>query len=488
MNFPLPDSDAAAVLAAASQRVAQRRLVEISELELLAQWAAIHSADTAPGSRNKLVQLGGEGTPKVQDHCLGEIALARGTHVTATTNALADVLDLIHRLPKIWAVAVLGGVEVWLVRKVAKMSRDVPFATVGIVDAAVARMLGHEGGGRILDVAEAKVIEADLDAHNARVEAEKRRRYVGFGRTNEYGLRAMIAQVEAGDAAWLDATISRVADFLAQHDPIDRTRDEWRSMALGYLARPAELLALLAQDAHAAATDEPGESSCPCGQSRAIAFPQELLTALSSVDWRQLRPKATLYLHLAETALVGVGAQQKQPGVVRIETAGGFGLRAQTLDQIHGLLAGASVTVKPVIDLNDRVRTTAYEHPEALKERVYLRTGGDYWPYSSSTSRNVDYDHVTPFDHTGGDTGPPGSDAQTGTHNSGPLSRRHHRWKTHAGYRVRQIGEHRYLWTTPHGLAYVVDHRGTRRITAAEAELLARSADGIEIYADPFAA
>ena len=40
------------------------------------------------------MQLGGEGTPSVQDFCLGEIALARGTGVTATSNALADTLDL----------------------------------------------------------------------------------------------------------------------------------------------------------------------------------------------------------------------------------------------------------------------------------------------------------------------------------------------------------------------------------------------------------
>ena len=69
--------------------------------------------------------------------------------------------------------------------------------------------------------------------------------------------------------------------------------------------------------------------------------------------------------------------------------------------------------MKPVLDLSERVRTTAYEHPESLKERVYLTTGGDYWPYATSTSRKVDYDHPTPYD----DTGPPG---QTGTHNSGP--------------------------------------------------------------------
>ena len=50
------------------------------------------------------MQLGGEGTPPVQDFCLGEIALARGTGVMATENATADTLDLIYRLPETWEV------------------------------------------------------------------------------------------------------------------------------------------------------------------------------------------------------------------------------------------------------------------------------------------------------------------------------------------------------------------------------------------------
>ena len=63
--------------------------------------------------RDALVQLGGEGTPRVQEFCLGEIALARGTGVTATANATADVLDLIYRLPETWAVCLAGEAEIY---------------------------------------------------------------------------------------------------------------------------------------------------------------------------------------------------------------------------------------------------------------------------------------------------------------------------------------------------------------------------------------
>ncbi|CAM3247363.1 hypothetical protein NODU109028_06500 [Nocardioides dubius] len=492
MSFSTPDLDATAVLHAAGAAVVERRLSEVRELELLAQWAALHGEVDDAGRRRRLamVRLGGEGTPLVQDHCLGEIALARGTHVIATNHALADALDLQHRLPLIWGTATTGIVDLWIVRKVARLSRHLPLARVGVVDAAIARMLGREGGGRILDVAEAAIIEADVDLHNARVEEEKRRRYVGFGRTNEYGLRALIAQIDAGDAAWIDATLTRVVAILQSRDDVERCRDEWRAVALGYLARPAELLTLLAEEVAeevaeqpssdaAADDDEQAPAPCACGLNRAIAFPQELLGHLRAIDWTRLRPKAVLYLHLHEAALTGQAA-----GVARAEPTGNHGLRAHTLTQLHRLLHRTKVTVKPVIDLNNRVRTTAYEHPEALKERVYLQTCGDYWPYAAATSRNVDYDHVTPYRSTG----PPGPhlhDEQTGTHNSGPLGRTHHRWKTHAGYQARQVGEGRYLWTTPHGLAFLVDHTGTRRISPEVAEMIRQAPLGVDVYPGP---
>ncbi len=425
------------------------------DLEVLAQWAAVHSEEpTHP--REALVQLGGEGTPLVQEFCLGEIALARGTGVTATLNATADTLDLVYRLPGVWGQCLAGHAELHIARRVAKLSRHLPADRVGVVDRAVARIIGHEAGGRVLAVAEAKVIEADPGLHEERVEAERRRRYVSSSRTDEFGLRTVIARVEAGDAVWVEAIVARVAEIIAPRHP-DATADEVRSVAFGWLARPAELLALLLEhrDAQEVLDLEP---------SRATAFPADLLDALREADLSPLAPKAVLYVHLHEAAIAGAG------GIARVE-----GLGPCTLTGLQSLLARTQLTIKPVLDLSDRVRTTAYEHPETLKERVHLVSGGDYWPYATSTSRNVDYDHPVPYD----DTGPPG---QTGTHNSGPLGRRHHRYKTHAGYRSRQCGQGRYVWLTPHGLGFVVDHRGTRRISPKHARMILDAPPGVDIY------
>jgi hypothetical protein len=455
MNDDLSDLDASGLLAAASDAVRVRRLAEVRDLEVLAQWAAVHSGDPVH-PRDTLVQLGGQGTPRIQEFCLGEIALARGTGVTATMNAAADVLDLLFRLPQIWAVCEDGGADLHIARRVATLSRHLPADRVGVVDRAVAAIIGRESGGRVLAVAEAKIIEADPALHEERVEAERKRRYVSSGRTDEFGLRTVIARVEAGDAVWVEAIVARVAEILTPRFP-DATSDEVRAIAFGWLARPAELLTLLLEHR------DPQEE-LDLEPSRATAFPADLLDALRAADLSPLAPKAVLYMHLHEAAVQGAG------GVARVE-----GLGPATLTGLQALLARTTLEVKPVLDLSDRVRSTAYEHPESLKERVHLTTGGDYWPYATSTHRRVDYDHPTPHDANG----PPG---QTGTHNSGPLGRRHHRWKTHAGYRSRQCGQGRYVWLTPHGLGFIVDNRGTRRISNKHARMILEAPAGVDIY------
>ena len=265
-------------------------------------------------------------------------------------------------------------------------------------------MIATEAIGRVLEVAEAKVVEADTELHEQRCEAERRRRYVGLGRTDEHGLRTLIARLEAGDAAAVDAVVHRVAEIIAPRHP-EAHPEELRALAFGWLARPAELFTLLLAPTDADFGPAPGQQpaldleltdpeqdSEPAAPSRALAFPADLLDALRDIDLRPLAPRAVLHVHLHEAAL------HSGDGVARVE---GFG--PLTLTRLAELLRTHQVKVQPVQDLSDRVRYTAYEHPESLRDQVHLITGGDYWPYATSTSRNVDLDHPTPFDH--GDEG-----------------------------------------------------------------------------------
>lgn len=434
MTTDLTDLDATGLLAAATEAERAARLAEVHTLEVLAAWAASHSTHPTEGPEghvarrvgNVLRQLGGDGTPGVQDFCLGEIALARSTGVTATSNAIADVLDLQHRLPLTWAVCRRGECEPWIARRIAKLSRHLSRDNVGVVDLAISRMISRESAGRVLQVAEAKIIEADPDLHEERCEDERRRRYLGLGRTDEHGLRTLIARLEAGDATAVDATVHRVAEIIAPRHP-EAHPDELRALAFGWLARPAELFTLLLEHAETETATEPEPGQPEAAPSRAYAFPADLLGTLRDIDLSPLKPKAVLHVHLNEAAL------HTGHGVARVE---GLGPLTLTLTRLAELLRHHTVRVQPVKDLSSRVRCTAYEHPEPLRDQIHLVTGGDYWPFATSTSRRVDLDHPTPYQY-GDDTREPPPD-QTGSHNSGPLGRRHHRWKTHAGYRSRQ--------------------------------------------------
>jgi hypothetical protein len=445
--------------------VVRRRAVEVEDLLVVAAWAEVHSTDPRRDpdrgrrvwAEDRLVHPGGEGAPGVREFSIPVLATAREVSATACERDLGDVLDLIHRLPRVWTRVLDLACPVWLARKVARLSRRLPLDRVWVVDAAVAEAIAGESPGRVWEICEAKVIEADPAAHTARVEAQRRRRFVTLSRTDEFGLRHLIARVQASDTPWIDAMVDRVAEAILDRHP-DTGRDELRSIALGWLARPAEVLRLLLehQNAHQVLGD--GASD------RATAFPADLLAALADADPARFRPRVRLYVHLSELALVGLVSP-----VARVEQIG-----AVLAD--HHLFSGCQVTVKPVIDLNDRVDLNCYEHPVWLDERRRLATPGDTFPYAAGVpglAGRADLDHPTPFDRDG----PPG---QTGMHNSAPLGRRHHRWKTHAV--SRQCGASRWVWRTPHSRYYLVDHRGTHRLDPEQGTMLFDAPHGVELY------
>ena len=248
-------------------------------------------------------------------------------------------------------------------------------------------MIATEAAGRVLEVAEARIIEADTELHEQRCEAERRRRYVGLGRTDELGLRTLIARLEAGDAVAVDAIVHRVAEIIAPRHP-EAFPEELRALAFGWLARPAELFTLLLEHTELLEPEaEPApdlvldleldldEAEQPA-PARALAFPADLLDALREVD---LSPLGT----------AGRAARPPARGRApcRRRRGQGRGLRSGHLDPSHRAPARHELKVQPVKDLSDRVRHTAYEHPESLRDQVHLVTGGDYWPFATSTSR-----------------------------------------------------------------------------------------------------
>ncbi len=463
----LEERSGAQVLEAAREALRARRATEVSEMRVAAQWAALHGEPRH--ARDPMTTPAGEGAPAVRELAVPELAMARETHPATTRALLADTLDLQHRLPRTWAVVERLDCEPWVARKVATLSRALPAATVAIVDDAVSAAIAGHAPATVLEIAQAKVIEADPETYAMRREQERRRRYVSLSRCDEFGYRVLIARVTAGDAAWLDALVDRVADILSRDHGHDHSRDELRSLAMGWLARPADLLKLLVDhtEPDAAGSDEPEK---PAWAPDHLAETARRLASLTPRQLASMRGRAQLFVHLSEAALRG------QAGIARVE-----GLGPALVTALADLLGHADVRLTPVRDLRHRVRVDAYEHPTSLKDQVWLLAGGETFPFSprTATRDRVDFDHPTAYD----DHGPPG---QTGNHNSGPLRRRHHRWKTHGGFRCRQAGAGRYLWQTPHGDCYLVDHRGSVRLDAAQSEIHLSAPVGTEVYTPGF--
>src|SRR5829696_2089187 len=211
------------------------------------------------------------------------------------------------------------------------------------------------------------------------------------------------------------------------------------------------------------------------------------------IDFRKLRPKITLYVHITDRAL-RTGA-----GVARFNDVGPI-----TVDQVRRFLTGASATprtplthfahfaephnspepdngavgkggtwatptgattgaasydirVQPVLDPADVAPVDAYEIPLRLREAVQLRNPADVYPYGTCTSNRMDLDHTNPYQPL--DVGAP--PAQTSLRNLGPLDRRHHRDKTHGYGSLRQPEAGVYLYRSPEGWIYLTTNAGT---------------------------
>jgi hypothetical protein len=321
-------------------------------------------------------------------------------------------------------------VRPWIARKAAETTRDLTPELIEQLDARLARWAPTLSWGRIEALIAAFVIHANPDAAaQAAAEAEQAQG-VWVGRGTEHGIKDIYIRTETPNAIWFDASIERIADQLAALG--DTTNHNIRrARAVGILAQPQQALQLITQTAPAAADNPAAHQPPPATQAGVDA-----------------RPPATLYVHLHQQALT----DEAVGGVARLEGDGPI-----TVDQVRRWLGHCQVTVRPVLNLADQAPVDAYEIPERLREVVHLRNPVDIFPYATNTSRRRDIDHTIPYrppDHGG----PP---AQTSLNNLGPMTRFHHRVKTHSRWQLRQPFPGMFIWRTPHGRYHLVDHTGT---------------------------
>jgi hypothetical protein len=239
--------------------------------------------------------------------------LASGTISTEISSGsaralMADALDLRHRLPELWQLIMTGGVPAWKARKVAQATRHLSRDSAMQVDAAVARAIVGLPWGRFETLLGAKIIEADPRAAEEQAKIWEAERFVRSGRTNQSGLKLLIAKANACDVIYFLATVNRIAEILKLQGDMESV-DVRRSKAIGILAQPALALQLLwefrNEQRPAPEPQQPNEpidnepdapyemsAPSPAEDDQAKAEPAELIIDPPTMDAHKLRPKS----------------------------------------------------------------------------------------------------------------------------------------------------------------------------------------------------
>ncbi len=136
------------------------------------------------------------------------------------------------------------------------------------------------------------------------------------------------------------------------------------------------------------------------------------------------------------------------------------GVGPVTVAQAQEFLRHTNVTLKPVIDLAEDTAVDAWEVPTRIREQIVVRTPFCVFPYSGGRARKSDLHHVVPYTPKEKGGGP----GQTRVANLGPLTRFPHRMVTHGRWRVSQPRPGVYLFCSPHGYWFRVDHAGTHAL------------------------
>jgi hypothetical protein len=203
--------------------------------------------------------------------------------------------------------------------------------------------------------------------------------------------------------------------------------------------------------------------SC-AGTGRLSGDPAALVTALTRIDPTKLLPTATLSVHMSQHGF-GTGT-----GVARIEDLGPV-----TVQTAVDLLGHRNIRLTGVLDLADRRPVDGYEFPASTREAIHTLMPRDAFPYAASTSRRVDIDHPDPYRWPA--PGAPPEPGQTNTGNAAPMTRLHHRIKTHGRWRLRQLEPGTYLWRSPHGWYWLTGTTGTHPLSKLTGELLTHALD-----------
>jgi len=344
-----------------------------------------------------------------------------GMSLGAARRLAADVVELAHRLPCVWARVRDYSVEGWRARQVADLTKKLSAEAAAWVDTQVAAVL-HKRGRTTISRLVAKALalfdpeaaavaaEENAEQHRVRVDLDAPTLFdpdpANLGASAASGHAFVDATMDLADAADLENAVAGLAFELARDEryaywPVERRR----AKALGELGRR-----------YTAGTG--GEGS---GVARVLH----------------------IYCHVDQGDLRGTG-------LVSVDNFGAV-VPLELVDE-WAQTPGTVVRPVKVIDLNTEITRTGYVPTALQHEQAVLLSGGTcVFPGCTRSAWHADTDHISAYDSGG----------QTSTRNLAKLCRGHHRLKTHGGWSYEQTSPGTYIWRSPLGMSFVRYPDGT---------------------------
>jgi len=417
----------AGVLGALARTREVIRRGEIEMMQAALEWAAMHSADsldqamTVPGT-DRTLAIAGQGAPLVAEFAVVELAAALGRSADSAKLWLGTVLEIRHRLPRVWSRVVHGPLEPWRARQIANATLGLCWDAAGWVDQQVAPIAHKIGPAQLERVVADAVRRFDPEQayENELANAESRHVTIHDRHTVD-GLVEVTATLDAIDARDLDVAVGQAAHSLLVAGCAE-SLDVRRALALGEIARHELTLDIT--------TSEPSQTASGCGKD------------------------ATLYVHVHADDLDLLDDQTgaDQPTAL-IEQTGAARDYPIGIDHLKQWLTrpGTTVTIRPVIDLAASLEARGYHPSPTLREQVILRNRTCVFPHCTRSVRSADLDHIQAYERGG----------RTSSENLAPLCRLHHRAKTHDLWTYTHLAPGEFLWRSPHGHTFHVDPTGT---------------------------
>ncbi|QYJ03864.1 HNH endonuclease [Nocardioides panacisoli] len=438
---PTPHRGTAELLTVLRDHEDVKREAEVASVRTIVAWAEVNTVETpedaatlSDGFVDTGVPIAGDGAPLVSEFALMELCAVLGRSTAGGREYVGKVLETAYRLPSVWQGVLEGRVPVWRAQRIADTTRLLSAEAAEYVDHHLATFAATCTFAQVDRLVEEALARFDPET------AEERRREAAEGRrfdvhTDDAGIEGTVAVdgvLDVADALDLDAALAERATELAQLG-CEESRDVRRSMAAGDLARGNQSLGL-------------GHETGAAGLDTRSLVPHERGSTTKNRTTTTSRRAVDLHVHLTDTALT-------TDGVGTIGRLGNTRTPITTQQIRHWCSApGTTIIVRPVIDLAGHEPIEAYEIPDRHHRQVRLRDPVCAFPHCNRRAERCDTDHAQPH-ADGGATCPC---------NLVPLCRGHHRAKTHSdwGYTILDPGT--YLWTSPHGHQFLVDHRGTR--------------------------